>query len=118
MSPHLNAEVGRARQTEIAASTTHAQHMHEPRIANGPASRKSASRIRRGAAFAAGLCLAVTGTGVATASTGSSSRHLSAGQLQYQVRQLEANGYMPTSCRVGSTRFYNARTHRFRTLEW
>ena len=117
MSLHINAQVVRARQTEIAASTAHAEHTHEVRVANGRANSKSASRIRRGAALAAGLCLAVTGTGVATASTGSS-QHLSTAQLQYHLRLAEAQGYKPASCQVGSTRLYNARTRRFVTVKW
>jgi hypothetical protein len=117
MSPHITAQVARVRQTEIAASTTHAQHNQELRIATGRTGRTPASRIRRGAVLAAGLCLAVTGTGVATASAGTSG-HLSAGQLQYRLRQLEAKGFAQTSCRVGSTRLYSAREHRFVTVKW
>ncbi len=117
MSSHVNADVVRAHQTEIAASTAHAQHKHELRLANGRASRNPKSRIRRGAAIAAGLCLAVSGTGVATASTGNS-QHLSAGQLQYRIRQLEAKGFEQTSCQVGSTRLYSARAHRSVTVNW
>jgi hypothetical protein len=117
MSLHINAQVVRARQTEIAASTAHAEHSGEVRVANGRASSKSASRIRRGAALAAGLCLAVTGTGVATASAGTSN-HLTAGQLQFRLRELEAKGYKPASCMVGSTRMYSSRTHRYVTLAW
>jgi len=117
MSSHLNAPVVSARQAEIAASTAHAHHVNELRTANGRAGRKPASRIRRGAALAVGLCLAASGTGVATASTGSS-QHLSAGQLQYRLRVLEAEGYKPASCMVGSTRLYSARTQRFATVNW
>ncbi|HTT28575.1 MAG TPA: hypothetical protein VMG37_09210 [Solirubrobacteraceae bacterium] len=117
MSLHINAQVVRARQTEIAASTAHPQHTHDVRVANGRAGSKSTSRIRRGAALAAGLCLAVTGTGVATASTGSS-KHLSAPQLQYHLRLLEAQGYKPASCMVGSTRMYSEKTHRFVMVKW
>jgi hypothetical protein len=117
MSLHINAQVVHARQTEIAASTAHAQHAQDVRLPRGRAGSKSTSRIRRGAALAAGLCLAVTGTEVATASTGSS-EHLSAAQLQYHLRLLEAHGYKPASCMVGSTRLYNARTRRFATVRW
>ena len=88
-----------------------------PQINAEVVSSKSASGIRRGAALAVGLCLAVTGTGVATASAGSS-EHLSAGQLQYHLRVLEAKGYRPVSCMVGSTRLYNARTRRYATVSW
>jgi hypothetical protein len=117
MSPHINAQVARIRQTEIAAASARAQHIQELSIATGRAGRTPTSRIRRGAALAAGLCLAVTGTGVATASAGTSG-HLSAGQLQYRLRQLEAKGFAQTSCRVGSTRLYSAREHRFVTVKW
>lgn len=117
MSPHLTAQVGRARQTEIAASTAHAQHKSELRTANERRGRRPASRIRRGAALAVGLCLAASGTGVATASTGSSP-HLSSGQLQYRLRALESQGYKPASCMVGSTRLYSARKHHYVTVQW
>jgi len=117
MSLHFTGQVVHAHQAEIAASTAHAHHMHELRGMDSQASRKRASRIRRGAALAVGLCLAVSGTGVATASTGSS-QHLSAGQLQYRLRALEAEGYKPASCMVGSTRLYRARDHRFMTVKW
>ncbi len=117
MSPHITAQVVGARQAEIAVSTAHAQHTHQLRIANGRAGRNPVSRIRRGAALAVGLCLAATGTGVATASAGAS-QHLTAGQLQYRLRQLEAKGFEQTSCMVGSTRLYSARAHRYATVNW
>ena len=117
MSSHLTAEVVGARQAEIAASTAHAHHMHDLRIANGRTGRKPASRIRRGAAIAVGLCLAASGTGVATASAGKS-QHLSASQLQHRIRQLEAEGFVQTSCQVGSTRLYSARENSYVTVNW
>lgn len=117
MSPHITPQVVRAHQAEIAVSTAHAHHTRELRIANGGAGRNPASRIRLGAALAVGLCLAMTGTGVATAS-GGASKHLTAGQLQYRLRQLEAKGFVQTSCMVGSTRLYSARDHRYVTVNW
>ncbi|MGH2882417.1 MAG: hypothetical protein ACRDPA_06915 [Solirubrobacteraceae bacterium] len=117
MSPHLNAEVIRARQLEIAASAAHAHHRHELGAANDRPNRVSTSRARRGAAVAVGLCLALAGTGAATASAGTS-QHLTPGQLQSHIRSLEAAGYVPASCRVGSTRLFNPRTHRYATVTW
>jgi hypothetical protein len=115
MSPHHNAEVIRARQLEIAASAAHAHHGHELRtMVDRP--RRVSVRLRA-AGIALGVCLAVAGTGVATASAGTSQR-LTPGQLQYHIRSLEADGYVPSSCRVGSTRLFNPRTHRYATVNW
>jgi hypothetical protein len=117
MSSHLNAEVIRAHQLEIAASTSRAHHLQELRGRTERTSRVSSSRVRRGAALAAGLCLALAGAGVATASTGTS-QSLTSGQLQYRIRALEAEGYVPASCIAGATRLYSARTHRWAEVKW
>lgn len=117
MSPHQNAEVIRARQLEIAASAAHAHHRHELGATNDRPNRVSTSRARRSAAVAVGLCLALAGTGVASASGGTSQR-LTPGQLQSHIRSLEAAGYVPASCAVGSTRLFNPRTHRDATVSW
>ncbi len=117
MSPHLNAEVIRARQLEIAASAAHAHYRHELGAANDRPNRASTSRARRSAAVAVGLCLALAGTGVASASAGTS-QHPTPGQLQSHIRSLEAAGYVPASCRVGSTRLFNPRTQRYATVSW
>ncbi len=116
MSPHLNAEVIRARQLEIAASAVHAHHRHELSAMSDRPRRFHVTRLR-GAAVALGACLAVVGTGVATADAGASA-HKSPGQLQYQIRSLEAKGYVQTSCEVGSTRMFNPRTRSYAKVSW
>ena len=67
MSPHLTAQVVRARQLEIAASTAHAQHIHELRIADSRSGHGRTSRLRRLAAVAAVVCRPWGGNEPATA---------------------------------------------------
>ena len=62
MSPHHTAEVVRARQLEIAASTAHAHHFSELRIADTRPGRNRASGVRRIAAVATGVRRALAGT--------------------------------------------------------
>jgi len=61
--------------------------------------------------------LALAGTGVATASAGTS-QHFTPGQLQHHIRSLEAKGYVQTSCTVGGARMFNPRTRRYVTVSW
>jgi hypothetical protein len=92
-------------------------HLHTP-----------TSPRRWGAGVAAGLCLALAGTGVATAASGPSRAsqihvashraQLASGRLAYRVRALEAHGYVQTSCTVNGTRMTNPGTGRSVTLTW
>lgn len=83
---------------------------------------------RRAAAVAAGLCLALTGTGVATAASGPSHTasirpashraQLASGRLAYRVRALQAQGYLQTSCTVNGTQLTNPQTGQSVTVTW
>ncbi len=121
MSPHLNYEIARARQAEIAASVTRAHRLDEPRVPDGPGRRSIRSRLGH-AAVAVGVCIAiataVTVTGAsATQRPAKAGGHLSVTQLNRQIRALEAKGYVPASCTTRGTLLRDA-NGQSKTINW
>jgi hypothetical protein len=120
MSPHLQYEIVRARQQEIAARTVHAHHPRETHGTAGPR-RRAVQRLSRAVA-ALSVCLAVSiaATAVGAQPNPSSVKHgsrISAPQYATEIHALEAKGYVPTSCTTGGTLMRNARTGRYVTIK-
>jgi hypothetical protein len=133
MSSHLHTELISARQLDIAAGCVHTPHQHELRDAGKqPRQPRSAGRQRAAAvaiglaaAFAGVACGAVTDAaqkGVPAHTVGSPALlraphvGVSPQAFAFRVRQLEARGYVQTSCTVNGLLMVNSHTHRSETV--
>jgi len=122
MYTQLPAEMFFTHQEAIAARTT--QLTHDVQDIRAAAPRSERGRRRAGRAIAAlGLCVAATtafAISDASAHQGRANRsnHVSAAQLQREMRALSAVGFVATSCEVGGTLMKNYSTNQSLLLSW
>jgi hypothetical protein len=121
MSQHLNTEIVRLQQQEIAARVRHAHHVQDlPTTASGPR-RSVRSRVLKAAAAVSaclGIAAAVTTGGASATPKRASGDHASASQVSRVVRGLEAEGYTPWQCTTNGTRMHASGTNRFVDVVW
>ena len=109
-------------QNEIPASTIHAHHAQDLGATDSRSRRSVKSRVGRIAA-AAGVCLAAT-TAVTVTGAFASQRpvqaggHVSAQQVNRQIRALELKGYTPSQCTRQGTLLLNSRTGKTALVSW
>jgi len=107
----LYAETIRARREEIASRTI---QPHDVSAAVGRPGGRIRGRARRAVA-ALGVCVAATTAMAITDASANSSRtsrhtHLSAAQLEREIRALNTVGFVATSCEVGGMLMTNYST--------
>jgi hypothetical protein len=115
----LYIPVIQAQQEEIAARARNHRQVWDVRA--GVPSGSARNRRRAGKAIAAlAVCVATTGV-VATSNAGaraSDRSHVSAGQLQREIKALNSAGFVATSCEVDGTEMTNYATNQSLLLTW
>jgi hypothetical protein len=118
MSPHLNYQIARARQQEIAS---HAINSHHGDAMRRTGNRHRSVRHRLAQVVTALAVCGAAGTVVAVSDAHPNQRpvrqHISAQQMGREMRALEAKGYVPTACTVNGTLMRNYRTGQSVTVE-
>lgn len=122
MSPYAHYEIARAHQQEIVNHATNAHLNGAPRRA---LNRQRSVKRRLSQAVAMLAVCGAAGTAVTVSEAHSNQRpmtqhagHISARQLEREIRAFEANGYVPTACTVSGTLMRNYRTGRSVTVKW
>lgn len=122
MYTQLPAEMIFTHQEEIPARTIQPLHGAHDIRATTPRSQRRRRRARRSIA-ALGLCVAATTAVAITDASAHPARanrnnHVSAAQLQREIRALTAVGFVATSCEVNGTLMENYSTNQSVLLSW
>jgi hypothetical protein len=116
MSPYLHHQLACARQQEFAGRAANLQRVDDAQSdANGH--RNVKRRVGRLVAVL-GVCLtAGTAVAVGSAPPNHHGGHLSAQQLEREIKGWEAKGYVPVACTVNGTLLRNYRTGQSVTVK-
>jgi hypothetical protein len=126
MSPHLQYEIARARQQEIASRAVNSHHSHAARTAANPNRANPNRRVkhRLGQVVATLGVLVAAGTAVTVSEARSNQQpmklhagHVSAQQHAREIRTFEGKGYVATSCTVSGTLMRNYNTGQSVTVK-
>jgi tRNA A37 threonylcarbamoyladenosine synthetase subunit TsaC/SUA5/YrdC len=122
MSPHLHYQIARAHQREIVSRAMNSHRSDDTRPAvnrhRSVKHRVAQVAVALGACLAAGTAIAATDVHSNQRPTKQHARHVSAQQLDREIRAFEAKGYVPTSCTVSGTLMRNYRTGQSVTVKW
>ncbi|MGO9906196.1 MAG: hypothetical protein ACLPY3_10820 [Solirubrobacteraceae bacterium] len=121
MYTQLPAEMIHTRQEEIPARTIDPHEVQDVR-ADAPRSGRIPRRAGRAIAAVAVCVAATTVVAISDASanpqSAEHSSHVSASQLEREMRALQARGFVASSCEVGGTLMTNYRTNQSVLLSW
>ena len=123
MYSNLHAEMIHSQQQALANGAARARHVKNLGADSSPRSGRSRRRARR-AISAIAVCVAATSVvaisdaGANQMSTRHTTRHVSAAQLEREMRSLNRLGFVATSCEIQGTLLKNYSSGQTVLLSW